>query len=117
MDIHVLLNLFHIFFVVPFFLWVGISRSNIPESVYAVLLALGIFITLYHGFKAYRRFLAKSSYIWVNLIHMIWIGPLLMYIGANKKDTPRSAYELLLLSGFAALGYHTYELATHYDFL
>jgi N,N'-diacetyllegionaminate synthase len=35
----------------------------------------------------------------------------------NKKETPRSAYEILLLTSFGALGYHLYELATQYDFL
>jgi hypothetical protein len=53
----------------------------------------------------------------VNLIHALWIGPLLLYIGAKKKETPRPAYELLLLTAFGALGYHMYELAAHYDFL
>jgi hypothetical protein len=34
-----------------------------------------------------------------------------------KKDTPRPAYELLLLTAFAAFGYHLYELAAYSDFL
>lgn len=55
--------------------------------------------------------------MWVNLIHFLWIGPLILYIGAYKKETPRPAYELLLLTTFGALGYHLYELATQYDFL
>jgi hypothetical protein len=53
----------------------------------------------------------------VNLIHALWVGPLLLYIGIHKKETVRAAYELLLLTGFAALGYHLYELAAHYDFI
>lgn len=117
MDIHILLNLFHILLVAPGLIWVGISRGNLPSGVFTALLMLGIFITVYHGYKAYNRFVAKSAYIWVNLIHFVWIGPLLMYIGARKKETPRPAYELLLLTAFGALGYHLYELVTHYDFL
>ena len=48
--------------------------------------------------------------VWVNLIHMLYVAPLLIYIGYYEKDTPRYAYELLALVGFAALGYHTYQL-------
>jgi hypothetical protein len=117
MDIHVLLSLFHILLVVPFFLWVGVSRGTLPEGAFTACFIIGLFLVVYHAVKAWIRFQKQSSYLWVNLIHALWIGPLLMYIGARKKDAPRPAYELLLLTGFAALGYHLYELATHYDFL
>jgi hypothetical protein len=117
MDVRVAINLFHIMIVAPFLIWIGVSRGNAPESVYMVLLALGILVTLYHAYKAWIRLASHSSYVWVNLIHALWIGPLLFYIGAKKKDTPRSAYELLLLTAFAALGYHMYEFSAHYDFL
>ena len=112
-----MINLFHIMIVAPFLIWIGVSRGNAPEGIYMALLVLGIFVTLYHGYKSWIRIASHSAYVWVNLIHMLWIGPLLFYIGVKKKDTPRSAYELLLLTAFAALGYHMYELASHYDFL
>ena len=48
--------------------------------------------------------------IWVNLIHMLVIAPLLLWIGYYGKETSRAAYELLLMTGFAALGYHLYSL-------
>ena len=117
MDARVLLNLFHIILVAPLFLWAGMIRSNAPEYLYLVLLVLGIILFFYQGYKAYIRFVQKSNYIWVNLLHIILIAPLLIYIGLNKKETPRPAYELLLLAGFSVLGYHLYELAMFYDFL
>ncbi len=117
MDTHVILNIFHIMLVAPFLIWVGISRDRLPEGVFTALIVLGIVLTLYHGFKAYNRLVAKSSYVWVNLIHALWVGPLLFYVGVNKKETPRSAFELVLLTAFGALGYHMYGLAAHYDFL
>jgi hypothetical protein len=110
MDSHLLLGLFHIFAVVPLFLYVAISRANTATGVYGFLLVLGIVIFLYHGYKAYLRFIAGSSSIWVNLIHMLFVAPLLVYIGYKEKDTPRYAYELLALIAFSALGYHTYHL-------
>ena len=103
--------------VAPFFIWVGISRDRLPDGVFTALIVLGILLTLYHGYKAYNRLVAKSSYAWVNLVHVLWVGPLLLYAGIHKKETPRSAFELILLTGFAALGYHMYEMAAHYDFL
>ena len=110
MDSHLLLGLFHIFAVVPLFLYVALSRANTVTPVYGLLLALGVVILLYHGYKAWKRFLAGSSMIWVNLIHMLVVAPLLIYIGYREKYTPRYAYELLALIAFAALGYHTYHL-------
>lgn len=117
MDTRVLLNLFHILLVVPFFLWVGVSRGTLPDGTFITCLVLGLIVFLYHGFKAWIRLQQKSGLVWINLVHFLWVGPLLMYIGAKKKEAPRPAYELLLLTGFAALGYHLYELAAHYDFM
>ena len=117
MDSHVIINLFHILLVAPFLLWVGISRGDLPDGVFISLIVLGIVVALYHAFKAYCRIMGGSGYAWVNLIHALWIGPLLLFIGAKKREGPRAAYELLLLTAFGALGYHLYELAAHYDFL
>lgn len=51
--------------------------------------------------------------LWINVMHVLYIGPLLIYIGYNKKDTPRYAYEILALFGFGALGYHIYQTIVH----
>jgi len=117
MDTHIIINLFHILLIAPFLLWVGISRGSFPDWVFTTLMALGAILVLYQGCKAYTRFVKGSNYIWVNLIHVLWVGPLLLYIGYKKKDTPRPAYELLLLTAFGAFGYHLYSLASEYDFL
>ena len=110
MDSHRLLSLFHIFAVVPLFLYVAISKSNTITGVYGFILVLGAILILYHGYKAWNRYLAGSSAMWINLIHVFYVAPLLIYIGYRQKDTPRYAYELLALITFAALGYHTYNL-------
>ncbi len=110
MDSHLLLSLFHIFAVVPLLLYVAINRADTARPVYGVLLVLGAIVTLYHGYKAWNRFVAGSSALWISALHFVYVGPLLMYIGYRGKDTPRYAYELLALFAFAALGYHTYHL-------
>ena len=113
MDAHVIINLFHIFIAAPFLLWIGIARSSIPDQVFMLLIGLGIFMIIYHGYKAYVKYFKGSNSIWVNVIHVVWVAPLLIYIGANKKETMRPAYELVLLTAFGALGYHLYELAAY----
>ena len=110
MDIHLLLSLFHIFAVVPFFLYIALSRANTPYSVYKAAFVVGILVTLYHGYKSILKFKAGSQSLWVNLIHVLFIGPLLIYIGLNEQQTPRAAYELLAITGFGAAGYHIYYL-------
>jgi hypothetical protein len=74
--------------------------------MYPVLLGLGAVIVAYHTYRA----ATKSSNAWVNLIHVLLVGPLLMYIGWTGDQTPRKFFELLLMFGFAAIGYHGYYI-------
>jgi hypothetical protein len=46
---------------------------------------------------------------------MLTIGPLLMYIGFHQINTPRFAYELLLLLAFGMTGYHLFQLVRLLD--
>lgn len=110
MNPHILLSLFHIFAVVPLFLYVALSRANTHPQVYQLLFGLGIVLILYQSYKAFTRYFTGSSYLWVNLIHVLMVAPLLIYIGIKQKETPRPVYELLALVSFAALGYHMYSL-------
>jgi hypothetical protein len=110
MDTHLLLSLFHIFAVVPFFLYIALNRANTSQNVYRAAFVIGILITLYHGYKSFLKLKAGSQSVWVNLMHVAFIGPLLVYIGYSEQNTPRAAYELLALSGFGALGYHIYHM-------
>jgi hypothetical protein len=110
MDKHLLLSLFHIFAVVPFFLYIALNRANTPYTVYQVAFVVGVVITLYHAYKSILKFKAGSQSLWVNLIHTFFFGPLLIYIGLMKEQTPRAAYELLAISGFGAGGYHIYHM-------
>ena len=110
MDSHILLSLFHLFAVVPLFLFVALSRASTPIWVYTTLLVLGFVLVFYHGYKSILRMKSGSSYLWVNLIHALLIGPLLLFIGFKGRDTGRPAYEMLALVAFSALGYHLYNL-------
>jgi hypothetical protein len=111
MDIHLLLAVFHIFFVVPLFLYIGLQRAATPEWLYTVVYGLGLLLLVYHGSKAVIRYNAGSSGAWINAFHALLIAPLLIWIGYYGKKTERPAYELLLIAGFGALGYHLKTLA------
>jgi len=102
-------HLFHILIVGSLFLYVGIVKTNIPNFMYLVLLILGIIIIFYHGFKVYKK-LKQGLNPWINYIHIFIVGPLLVYIGLNREKTQRLYFELLLMLGFASIGYHGYYL-------
>lgn len=102
--------MFHIFLVVPLFLYVAFLRAACPDWLYWTIFGLGIVILVYHGIKAAWRLSKGSSSAWINVFHAALIAPLLIYIGYYGKKTPRPAYELLAMAGFAALGYHIYSM-------
>lgn len=110
MDPHILIALFHIFLVVPLFLYIAFQRAAIPGWLYMAILVLGGIILAYHGYKSLLRARLMSPNLWINLIHVFFVAPLLIYVGYYGKNTPRPAYELLAMVGFAALGYHLYNL-------
>jgi hypothetical protein len=104
-----LVHLFHILIIGSLFLYVGIYKTTIPKIMFPTLLGLGIIIILYHMYKAYLN-MKRGKNIWVNLIHIILVGPLLVYIGYHDMKTARLYFELLLMLGFAAIGYHGYYM-------
>lgn len=103
------INLFHILIVGSLFLYVGNKRDSLNTNLFPVLLYLGLIIIIYHLYKTYTYIREDNSY-WINLIHILLVGPLLVYIGYNRDKTQRLYFELLLMLGFAAIGYHLYYL-------
>jgi len=104
-----LVHLFHMFIVGSLFLYVGINREKVWKQLFPLLMGLGVVIVSYHIYKAYTYMTAGKGY-WVNLLHIFIIGPLLIYIGYNGEKTARLYFELLLMLGFASIGYHGYYL-------
>lgn len=102
---------FHVLVVSVLFLYVGIYRDAIVPWVYSILLGLGAVIVAYHLYKLWL----KNGNGWVNWIHVLLIGPLLVYIGYTREKTARFFYEIALMLGFAALGYHGYYLARSFS--
>jgi len=96
---------FHILIVGSLFLYVGIQREKIVQWMFPVLIGVGLVIAGYHTYKLWIK---QGINGWVNWIHILLIAPLLVFIGYYREKAPRSAYEMLLLAGFAAIGYHGY---------
>ena len=109
MNSETLVHLFHVLIIGSLFLYVGIQRTNIPTCMFPLLLGLGVIVILYHIFKVYTYMKLGKGY-WVNLIHILLVGPVLVYIGYNGEKTQRLYFELLLMLGFAAIGYHGYYM-------
>ena len=114
-DNHFWLAVIHLILVVPLFLYVGFVRADTPRWLYLALLSIGLVIVVYHGYKLVVRLKNRSGQSWINAIHLLTVAPLLIYIGYHKKDTPRFAYELMLMLGFGAGGYHLFSLVKQMD--
>lgn len=99
------LNAFHVLLVGPTLLYTGFSPESVPNSVYNGLLVAGIFILCFHTYKAFTK-LKDNQSAWVNWIHIFLVAPLLMIVGYHKKEANRRYFEMLLLLGLAAIGYH-----------
>lgn len=110
MNNRVVLSLAHLLVFMPVLFYIGFSRSSLSYTVYNIILAAGILIELYHLMRMYKKLSVGGGGVWINAIHVLIIAPLLMYIGYNKKDTLRAAYELLLIAAFGGFGYHLYNL-------
>lgn len=104
------LFLFHILVVFPLLFYIAFFRGYVPLWVYHSLAILGLVIILYHLYKAVKRWKENSPFLWVNIMHIVFVGPLLVYIGKNDYNTPKWAFEVLGLAAFAALGYNLYQL-------
>lgn len=43
----------HIFFVGPLFIYVGLTKQNVPDVVFNFLVLLGVVVVIYHSYKLY----------------------------------------------------------------
>jgi hypothetical protein len=108
MDPHTILQLAHILVLGPLLIVIGLGYVDAWPLAIA---GLGAFVTLYHGFKGYTKWTLGQSF-WVNLIHVIYVGPTLVIKGL-VEPTPRYMNEILIMFGFAAIGYHAFNLVTN----
>ena len=104
-----LIHLFHVFIVSSFLIYVGIKRTSLNPILLKACFIIGFGIVLLHSYKTYVKYSLGTS-VWMNLLHVLLVGPLLLYIGYQGVKTSRKFFEVLLMLGFASLGYHLYYL-------
>ncbi len=85
-------------------------RGQLVPWVFMMLTGLGLVLLVYHAYKSVIKWKAHSPSVWVNIFHVLIVAPLLLFIGSQSYDTPRWAFEVLAMMGFAALGYHIYSI-------
>lgn len=98
-------HLIHILIFSSFLGYIGIEQTKMPKFVYSIILSIGALVIVYH---IYKTLFKKDA--WINYIHILFVGPLLVYIGLNKEETPRKAFEIALMLAFASFGYHGYYI-------
>jgi hypothetical protein len=99
------IHLIHILVFSTFLGYIGIEQTKMPKFLYTVILSIGALVIVYHIYKSIFK---KDA--WINYVHILIVGPLLVYIGLYKEETPRKAFELTLMMAFASLGYHSYYM-------
>jgi len=97
-----ILHLLHLLILGPLLLYIGLGYP-IPSWV---LITVGILIILYQGYKVVAHYRQQEA-IWVNLFHVLIVGPALLAYGITEE---RFLKELIFMLGFAAIGYHGYYL-------
>jgi hypothetical protein len=109
MDLHMMYGIFHVLVAAPFLIYVGIYGATVPSWVYGVLALVVVGMVAYHGYRAFAK-MAEGKSAWINWIHLLLVVPALSWIVVQREKTPRRAFEMVLMLGFAALGYHAYYL-------
>jgi hypothetical protein len=99
------IHLAHILIFSTILGYIGIQQADIPKFLYPIILFTGLFVI---GYNVYRSLFKKDA--WINYIHILIIGPLLVYVGLQKDETPRKVFEVILMLAFASAGYHSYYL-------
>jgi hypothetical protein len=98
-------HLLHALLIGPAFLYVGYARDQIPNVVFSVLLGAGLIVLSYHLYLAFQK-IKEGKSAWVNWIHIFLVAPLLLLVGYLGKEADRRYFEMMMLLGFAATGYH-----------
>ena len=52
--------------------------------------------------------------LYIYLLHLLFVGPLFMYVGLRKYKTTNFLYSTLFLLGIIVLLYHAYKFYTSY---
>lgn len=112
MDTSLFIYTSHIFLFGPLLIYIGNNYGeNIHNVLFNLLLIIGIGMMVYHSYLVYKKGVSSG---FMYLLHVILFAPVLIYIGLMKKKSFWGAYSLLMIIGFAAIGYHLRLLYNKY---
>ena len=100
-----IVHLAHILIFSTLLGYIGIQQREMPKVMYIIILSLGALVIFYHIYKSLFK---KDA--WINYVHIFIVGPLLVFVGLYKDETPRKVFEIILMLAFASFGYHGYYL-------
>jgi hypothetical protein len=112
---HSMINIFHVLVVFPlicYLYYIGINKK-LSGTVCNTLILVSVIGTIYHLYLSKDRGGVYKA--WVNLIHILIVFPLLFIIGYKCEEVKRGFLEMLLLVGFAAVGYHSFNFVKYYE--
>ncbi len=104
MDSHAALHWAHILVLGPLLLAIGFGYAVDYPMIVA---GLGAFIVLYHVYRGWTKWASGQGGVWVNAIHALVVGPALI---AEGWTGARWIREIIIMLGFAGIGYHAYYL-------
>jgi hypothetical protein len=56
-----------------------------------------------------------KDFSYIYWLHILFVGPLFIYIGYTKKDVPDNVFNFLIILGVIVSIYHTFKLAEYYQ--
>ena len=103
------INLFHIFLVAPFLLYIANKKNNAPGALYSILMALSIFVLAFHSWR-----LSTLGANPINEFHILFVVPLLFYIGWKKGMINSNIFRLLYLLAAVIIIFHGWRFYEKY---
>ena len=117
------IHLIHIFFINIILIYVGSKKENSNKLIFYLLIVIAIFrdtiiyytsISLINKKCQYKKNnnfkLAILYNKLVYILHLIFIVPLLLYVGIKKNISNKIFFNLILVIGITSNIYHIYRL-------
>jgi len=105
MSVDLAVNLSHVFFVGPLFIYIGMARPDTEIKFFYLLGFLGLFVVVYHGYKAMEK-MKKGKGALINWIHLFFLAPLLFILAVMKRSANPIFFTILLILGISTILYH-----------
>ena len=105
MSVDLAVNLSHVFFVGPLFIYIGMARPDTDVKFFYLLAFLGLFVLIYHSYRAHNK-LKEGNDALINWIHIFFLAPLLFILAGMKRSANPIFFTILLILGIVTIVYH-----------